>query len=159
VQSPVHSAHVGQEVGVHYRWHPLYGRHVRQQYSEQRAGGRVVHVEVAPGVVIVLAAWMLDPAACAGMEIGALIDLHRLLVERGFRRSSRGDPRIVKEEQNEQFAEVASDNAGTGRIPAPAQHHVRFRQAEEHRHVGSRESDRVLGQPLDASGGHRDRGA
>jgi len=109
---------------------------------------------------------MLDPAACAGMEIGAprvaveaLIELDHLLVERGFRRSSLGDFRIAMEEQNEQFAEAASDNAGTGRNPTPAQHHVRFRQAAEHRHVGSRESDRVLGQPLDASGGHRERGA
>ena len=107
-QSPGHSAHVGQEVEVHYRWHPLYGRRVRRQYSEQRAAGRFVHVEAAPGVVTVVAAWMLDPVACAGMEIGAprvavsaLVDLHHLLIERGFRRSSRGDPNIVQEEQDE----------------------------------------------------------
>jgi hypothetical protein len=37
----------------------------------KRSRGQVVHVEAAPGVIIVLAAWMLDPAACAGMEIGA----------------------------------------------------------------------------------------
>jgi len=30
----------------------------------------MVHVEVSLGVVVVLAAWMLDAAACAGMEIG-----------------------------------------------------------------------------------------
>ena len=41
------------------------------QYSEQRATGEVVHVEVAPGVVTCVAAWMLDAAACAGMELGA----------------------------------------------------------------------------------------
>ena len=69
--SPAHSAHVGEEVEVHYRWHPLYGRRVRRQYSEQRADGQVVHVEAAPGVIIVLAAWMLDRAACADMVIGA----------------------------------------------------------------------------------------
>jgi len=46
----------------------------------------VVHVEVAPGVVTMVAAWMLDAAAYACMEIGpprvaapALTDLHRLL--------------------------------------------------------------------------------
>lgn len=36
-------------------------------------------------MIIVLAAWMLDPVACAGMEIAAatpLIDLHRLLIEK-----------------------------------------------------------------------------
>src|SRR5947209_12652114 len=93
-QARGHSAHVRQEVEVRYRWHPLYGRRVRRQYSEQRVGGQFVHVETAPGVVTVVAAWMLDPVACAGMEIGAprvavtaLIDLHRLLIERGFRRS------------------------------------------------------------------------
>ena len=64
-----HSAHVGQEVEVHYRWHPLYGRRVRRHYVERRVGGEVVHVEVAPGVVMVVAAWMLDPVACAGMEL------------------------------------------------------------------------------------------
>jgi hypothetical protein len=53
-------------------------------------------------VVTVVAAWMLDPIACAGMETGAprvalsaLVDLHHLLIERGFRRSSRDDPTIV----------------------------------------------------------------
>ena len=47
----------------------------------------VVHVEVTPGVVIVVAAWMLDRAACAGMSLGAprvklaaLAELHQLLV-------------------------------------------------------------------------------
>jgi hypothetical protein len=55
----------------------------------------MVHVEVSPGVVVVLAAWMLDAAACAGMEIGppraavsALVVLHRLLVDLGLRSSS-----------------------------------------------------------------------
>jgi hypothetical protein len=71
-QSPGHSAHIGQEVEVFYRWHPLYGRRVERQYSEQRANGEVVHVEVSPGIVIVIAAWMLDGAACAGMDLGVL---------------------------------------------------------------------------------------
>jgi hypothetical protein len=42
-------------------------------------------------VVTVVAAWMLDPVACAGMEIGvprvalpALVDLHHLLIAQGF---------------------------------------------------------------------------
>jgi hypothetical protein len=46
-------------------------RRLRRQYVERRAGGDVVHVEVTPGVVIVVAAWMLDPAACTGMSLGA----------------------------------------------------------------------------------------
>lgn len=83
----------------------------------------MVHVEAAPGVVVVLAGWMLDAVACAGMDIGApradiaaLTDLHRLLAERGFRRSSSGDPRIAEEEQNEQVAASGSDSAGANRV-------------------------------------------
>src|SRR5437660_4428675 len=131
-KSPGHSAHIGQEVEVHYRWHALYGHRLRRQYVERRAGGDVVHVEVTPGVVIVVAAWMLDPAACAGMSLGAprvklaaLAELHQLLVERGFRRSSRDDPAIVQEEQHEELARTASAIRG----PAPAQHCIRFGKA------------------------------
>src|SRR3954447_6530718 len=112
-QSPGHSAHIGQEVEVHYRWHALYGRRLRRQYVERRAGGDVVHVEVTPGVVIVVAAWMLDPAACAGMGLGtprvtlsALAELHQLLVEHGFRRSSPGGSMTIREERDENPAVI-----------------------------------------------------
>src|SRR5215470_11864681 len=104
-QSPSHSAHVGQEVEVHYRWHALHGRRVRRQYVERRAGGEVVHVELAPGMIIVVPAWMLDSAACAGMEFGtprvtvsALAELHQLLTEHCIRESARDDPTIVQKE-------------------------------------------------------------
>ena len=104
---PDHSAHLGQTVEVFYRWHPLFGHRVKRQYSENRVRGPCVHVEVEPGVVIAVAAWMLGPVACAGMELGvpratlsALADLHRLLIERGFRASSPDDPGIVQEKQN-----------------------------------------------------------
>ena len=40
-----HSAHVGQDVMVRYRWHPLYGQRVRRIQSERRASGELVHVE------------------------------------------------------------------------------------------------------------------
>ena len=128
-QSRGHSAHVGQDVEICYRWHALYGRRVRCQYAEWRAGGEVVHVEAAPGVVVVVATWMLDPAACAGMTSGAprvafsaLAELHRLLVERGFRRSSSDDSGIAREEQDEKAANPAA--AGHG---APTQPFVRTR--------------------------------
>ena len=95
-QSPGHSAHVGQEVVIHYRWHALYGRRLRRQCSENRQSGAVVHVEVEPGVVIVVAAWMLDPVACAGQELGpprvslsALCDLHDLLTPFGVKLPGR----------------------------------------------------------------------
>jgi hypothetical protein len=65
---------------------------LRRQYSERRVNGEVVHVEAAPGIVTVVASWMLDPAVCAGLGFGAprvaiaaLVDLHDLLTILGFR--------------------------------------------------------------------------
>src|ERR1700744_1367510 len=81
-----HSAHINQEVEVHYRWHALHGRQVRQLYAERRSGREVVVVEAEPGGAIVLPAWMPDPAICAAMSLGTptidvagLADLDRLL--------------------------------------------------------------------------------
>jgi hypothetical protein len=50
-QSRSHSAHVGQDVVIQYRWHPLYGRSVRRIQGERRASGDFVHVELSPGAV------------------------------------------------------------------------------------------------------------
>jgi hypothetical protein len=158
-QSSGHSAHIGPEVEVHYRWHPLYGRRVRQHRSEQRLAGRYVYLEAAPGVVTVVAAWMLDPVTCAAMAIGAprvavsaLIDLHHLLIERGFRQSSLDDPNIVQEEQDEEPADV--DTAVSG--PAPAQHAVRFQKASGDEPLGAQDGARRARGPL--VGGRRRRG-
>jgi hypothetical protein len=127
---------------------------------ERRAGGKVVHVEVAPGVVIVVAAWMLDPAACAGMALGAprvaisaLDDLHRLLIEGGFRRSSLNDSTIVQEEQDE---EPADTTGAATHSPTPAQHSVRFRKASGDEPLGTQDGARAPGQP--PVGGSRRRG-
>src|ERR1700744_2208813 len=94
-----HSAHINQEVEVHYRWHALHGRKVRQLYAERRSGREVAVVEAEPGVAIVLAAWMLDPAVCATMSFGppavdiaGLVDLDRLLKAFGLRRAYFGEP-------------------------------------------------------------------
>lgn len=94
---------------MHYRWHALYGRRVRRFYGERRSGVDVVVVEEEPGAAFVVAAWMLDPAACVGMEIGAprvcleaLIDLRRQLIELGLRRSFLDDTQVVQEADNEQ---------------------------------------------------------
>ena len=82
-----HSAHVGQDLVIHYRWHPLYGQSVRCVRSERRSSGEFVHVELMPGVVTVLPAWKLDAVYCAGLKVGApqvslaaLCTLHELLV-------------------------------------------------------------------------------
>ena len=156
-----HSAHVGQEVEVCYRWHAHYGRRVRRHYVERRAGGEVVYVEVAPGVVIVVAAWMLDAAACAGMALGtprvaisALVELHRLLIEGGFRRSSLDESTIVQEEQDEE----PTDNNATHRA-ASAQHSVRFRKAPGDDRFGPTDGTRSVDAPPVGGGRRRGRGA
>ncbi|TVQ37707.1 MAG: hypothetical protein EA356_03875, partial [Geminicoccaceae bacterium] len=115
-----HCADIGRDVVVQYRWHPLFGRRVRCHYGEKRAGGEVVHLEVAPGVVTTLPAWMLDPLACAGMELGsprvtidALNELHALLVATGFRRGSLDDVSIVREGHDEAAVAKADVGAAT----------------------------------------------
>jgi hypothetical protein len=65
-----HSAHIGPDVEVHYRWHAFYGRRVRRYYSERRSSEPVVCVEATPGDVVVVPAWMLDPVVCGAMDMG-----------------------------------------------------------------------------------------
>jgi hypothetical protein len=87
-----------------------------------------------PGVVTAIAAWMLDPVACAGMAtivsprvaVSALLDLHHLLIARGFRQSSRDDPIIVQEEEQH---EESTHTGAAVRGSAPTQHSARFGQA------------------------------
>ena len=97
-QSRGHSAHIGLDVVVRYRWHPLYGRSARCVLIERRASCDIAHVEQAPGVVTMVAAWKLDPVACAGMQIGlprvslaALDALHELLLACESRVSADGN--------------------------------------------------------------------
>src|SRR5690606_4244907 len=94
------------------------GRRLRQHYSEDRRTGRVVHAEAAPGVVIVIAAWMLDPIACRSMELGsprvsisALVELNDLLVRRGLRRSSPCDPTVAEEKHHDRAKGVGANGA------------------------------------------------
>src|SRR3546814_3790412 len=67
VPSQGHSAHVGQMVEFHYRWHPYYGGRFRHEGREDRANGAIIRVEIRPGEIIQVAEWMLDRALCAGM--------------------------------------------------------------------------------------------
>jgi hypothetical protein len=108
-----------------------------------------------------MAAWMLDPVACAGMAIGsprvaisALADLHRLLIEFGFRRSSQDDPTIVQEEQDEHPADAGAPGAIIS--PAPAQHSVRIRKTSGDEPRRAPDGARPAGQPV--AGGRRPRG-
>jgi hypothetical protein len=115
-QSPVHSARVGREVEVCYRWHAHFGRRLRLIRIEPRANGQIAYVEVSPDEILTVAAWMLDPALCSGMEmaeprasLAALADLHRLLVARGLRPSS-GHERIIDQEDPDARLVTAPDN-------------------------------------------------
>lgn len=61
------------------------------------------------GAGIVVAAWMLDPAACAALTVGepqvavpALCDLGRLLLEHRLRRGSSDDQDVIAEASNEE---------------------------------------------------------
>jgi len=127
---PVHSAHIGQETEVHYRWHPLYGRRVKVRDIEQRGRGHVVHVESDPCVVKVIAAWMLDPAACSAMKLGeprvtvaALCDLHQLLVDRHLRGNSPDDSNTVREKRNGQAAQRRSSRPAVAVVGAATNEH------------------------------------
>ena len=102
----------------------------------------------------------LDPAACAGMALGAphvtvsaLVELHRLLIERGFRRSSLDDETIVQEEQNEASACTSAAVYG----PGPAHYAVRFGNASGDEPLGSQHSDRPAGQRAVGGGRRRSR--
>ena len=159
--TPGHSAHVGQEVVVHYRWHPLFGRRLRQHYSEDRRTGRIVHVETAPGVVVALAAWMLDPVACAGMELGppcvsipAIVALDDLLTELGLRPSSPCDAIVAEEEHDDR-----PEDMGAACAVPPTDDDIRFRKAarDERRRTPNRGDDArgAVGRGCDAGNGRR----
>jgi len=105
--SPVHSAHVGEQLKVHYRWHPYYGSKVSVRCVEQRVTGQFLRVLGPAGVVVSIAGWMLDPIICGGMvmgaprpELAALIELSRLLIGADNAADSRNDGAIVREEGN-----------------------------------------------------------
>jgi hypothetical protein len=124
---------------------------------EQREVGSVVHLETAPGVVVAAAAWILDPALCAGMALGAprvavsaLDELHHLLIESGFRRSSSGDPPIAQEQHDEKPAETGA----VIREPAPAQHGVGLPKASGDEPLRTQDDDLPPGQPP-VGGGRR----
>lgn len=128
-------------VEVFYRWHALYGRRLLRQYGEHRATGDVVYVEVEPGVVLVMAAWMLDAASCSGMELGepcasvaALADLHHLLSALGFRRSSCGVFHTEYEEQDDPYTKITSDAASSTSLDGapPTEHCVRVSGTRGH---------------------------
>lgn len=111
---PVHSHHIGQDIEVHYRWHPLYGRRVKFTDIEQHGGARVVHIEVDPWVVRMVAQWMLDAAVCSAIESGerrvtlaALRNRDQLLADQRSRGKFSDGSSIVPEKRNGQSSNAA----------------------------------------------------
>lgn len=113
---PDHSAHVGQELEVHYRWHPYFGNKVSIRRVEQRATGRFLKVLGPAGVVVSIADWMLDPIVCAGLSLGAprvdltaLVELERLLMAQANAADSRSDSAIIREDGHD-ASQIAGDD-------------------------------------------------
>jgi hypothetical protein len=105
---------------VHYRWHPYFGRKVRIRQVHRRADGRYVRVQDPAGIVVLMASWMLDPAACAAMTAGpprvdyaTLIELEKLLIDTRLNKVSSGGTTSVQEEHDE----VARRGAGAESPP------------------------------------------
>jgi hypothetical protein len=160
-----HSAHVGQEIVVRYRWHPYYGRRIRVHYSEQRASGCVVHFEIEAGVVAALPAWMFDASICASMSLGrprvstaVLCDLHRLLQARGFRRSSSGDLSAIQEPQDAPSVQGSQELPRSWPSVAAKGHGVRVSTDPELGRPETHQGHSTTGAPPDASGRHDDQG-
>jgi hypothetical protein len=117
--------------------------------------------------VIVVAAWMLDPAVCAGMQLGvprvsvaALVDLHHLLVEGSLRASSTDDSNIVQEKPSDQTAPICANSAAIAADGiASVEHCVRFHPASRDEPDRARESALASGALLDASRARGDGGA
>jgi hypothetical protein len=102
---------------------------------------------------------MLDPIACTGMEMGAplvtvaaLIELHNLLIEGGFRGSSSDDSRIVQEELDEK-------PAITGAAVDASVYGARFRKPSGDKFIRTPDSTCAAGLDLDGSRGRGDGGA
>ena len=161
---PDHSAHIGQDVEIHYPWHPLYGRRVRLRNSEQRSAGRIDYVEESSGVVIIIAAWMLDPVTCINMTLGepivtvtALRALHQLLIEHGLRRNSPDNSDIVRVKRDEDFIKESSSKVAVD--PAtPDQHSVRGSRASRDKPSAAHENTGSSDQSADASRHRRYKG-
>lgn len=102
-------------------------------------------------------AWMFDPAVCVGMKLGeprvslaALRELHRLLVERGLRRTSSNDSTFVQEECDESdlrdHTAAASD---AGRDTASKQPGVYFGSTFRDESIAEGASTELSGQSSD----------
>jgi hypothetical protein len=160
---PVRSAHIGREIEVHHPWHPLYGRRVKVRDIVQCAGGRVVHIEANPGVVPVVAEWMLDAAVCSAMESGerrvtlaALRNLDQLLADQRSRGNSSDGSNIAREKRNGQSSKRRSSRSSIVAVDtASDEHDVRCARTPEDERAIARKGNHPSGEPADAGRRHR----
>ena len=159
-QSPVHSAHVGQELEVQYRWHPYFGRKVVIRRITQRATGRFLNIMGPAGVVVTIAEWMLDPVVCAAMpkgtprvDVTALVELKRLLMCAADTTHSCDDSGIVREDHHDvsQAAVVDRESADEPAVRRQKIGRTEFR--------GARQGRLDTGSDPDAGGRPQCRGA
>jgi len=158
--SPVHSAHVGQELEVQYRWHPYFGRKVVIRRITQRATGRFLNIMGPAGVVVTIADWMLDPVVCAAMpkgtprvDVTALVELKRLLMCAADTTHSCDDSGIVREDHHDvsQAAVVDRESADEPAVRRQKIGRTEFR--------GARQGRLDTGSDPDAGGRPQCRGA
>jgi hypothetical protein len=161
VQAPaVHSAHVGQELEVHYPWHPYFRRKVLVRRVEERATGQFVQVKGPTGIVICIAGWMFDPVACAKLVLGTpcadlttLLELKQALIGARMPRESPSDSGFVQEGSDE-VSRLADGGSWSADDPAA-------RQQPSRRTGGYRAKQSRLGTgaDTDAGSGREGRGA
>ena len=159
-QSPVHSAHVGQELEVHYPWHPLFRHKVIVRRVEQRATGQFVLVEGPTGIVICIAGWTFDPITCTKMAAGvprvdlaALLELKRALIEASRPRESPSNNGFVWGKDDE-VSRLADDDSASANEPV-----VRLQRSRRTGSTRAKQSGRGTRTDPDAGGWPQDRGA
>ena len=139
---------------MHYPYHPLFGRRVRCEGVDQSRNGAVARVEAAPGHVIMISTWMLDPVACVGMAIGeARVSLSALAELAEFLATHRGS---VCSSTVSSVLEIPPDEAidiKSAREFAPNDHGVRFPQDARNEPAAARSSPGGARKPSD--GGDR----
>ena len=120
-----------------------------------------MRVEVRPGEVIQVAEWMLDRAICAGMEMGeprvavtGLMELHRLLTERGFRQTSTDGLTAIQEARHEGI----SDTRDIANADPATEHTVRYTADAGPERCGTERRSRQAGKPSDGRGRRRGEG-
>ena len=147
-----HSAHIGEFVTVHYPYHPLFGRQVRCEGVDQSRNGAVARVEAAPGHVVIVSTWMLDPVACVGMAIGeARVSLGALVELAEFLTSHRGK---VCSSTASAVLEIPPDETidiKSAREFAPDGHGVRFPQDARNERSAARSGPDGARKPADGS--------